>query len=102
MCKYDTKATQVFLPADGQASWLLLPNSIYLLSGGIVQPENKYSRILKVTGQVWESQKRITITTTHSYHQCNLPKPVSNDLTIKSGSVLTNPVEKDGVQGWSM
>ena len=52
MCKYGTKATQVFLPADGKASWLLLPNSIYLLSGGTDQPENNYSCILKVTGQV--------------------------------------------------
>ena len=47
-----TKTTQVFLPADGEASWLLLPSWISLLSGSTVQPENTYSRILKVTGQV--------------------------------------------------
>ena len=47
-----TKTTLVFLPADGEASWLLLPSLVSLLSGGTVQPENTYSCILKVTGQV--------------------------------------------------
>ena len=47
-----TKTTLVFLPADGEASWSLLPSSVSLLSGGTVQPENTYSRIVKVTGQV--------------------------------------------------
>ena len=51
MCKHGTKTTTVFLPADGEASWLLLPNSVSILSGGTVQPENIYSHILKVTGQ---------------------------------------------------
>ena len=41
--------TLVFLPVDGQASWSLLPSSV---SGGTVEPENTYPRILKVTGQV--------------------------------------------------
>ena len=52
MCEYGTKTTPVFLPADGEASWLLLPNLVSLLLGGTVQPENTYSSILKVTGQV--------------------------------------------------
>ena len=39
----------VFLLADGQASWSLLPISV---SGGTVEPENTYPRILEVTGQV--------------------------------------------------
>ena len=47
-----TKTTPVFLPADGEASWLLLTSLVSLLSGGTVQPENAYSHILKVTGQV--------------------------------------------------
>ena len=51
MCKYGTKTTPVFLPADGEASWLLPPSSVSLLSGGAVQAENIYSSILKVTGQ---------------------------------------------------
>ena len=46
------KTTLIFLPADGKASWLLLPSSVSLLSGGTVQPENTYSSILKATGQV--------------------------------------------------
>ena len=57
MHKHGIKTTPVFLSADGEASWLLLPSSASLLSGGTVQPENIYSCILKVTCQVWESQK---------------------------------------------
>ena len=63
MREHGTKATLVFLPADGEASSSLLPSSVSLLSGGTVQ------RTLKVTGQVWETQKRISINTNHSYHQ---------------------------------
>ena len=66
---HGTKTTLVFLPAYGEASWLLLPSSISLVSGSTAQPENTYSRILKVTGQVWESQKMISIDVNHSYHQ---------------------------------
>ena len=60
MHKHGTKTTWVILPADGEASWSLLPSSVSL--GGTVQPENTYSGIFKVTGEVWESQKRISIT----------------------------------------
>ena len=52
MREHGTKTTLVFLPADGEASWSLLPSSVSLLSGSTVQPENTYSSILKVTGQV--------------------------------------------------
>ena len=55
MHKHGTKSTPVFLPADGEASWLLLSGAVSLLSGGTVQPENTYSYIFKVKGQVWES-----------------------------------------------
>ena len=58
MREHGTKASPVFLPANGEASWSLIPSSVSLLSGGRVQPENTCSRILKVTGQVWESQKK--------------------------------------------
>ena len=30
------------LAADGEASWLLLPSVVSLLSGGTVQPKNTY------------------------------------------------------------
>ena len=50
--RHATKTTPVFLPADGEASWSLLPISVSLLSGGTVQPESTYSCILKVTGKV--------------------------------------------------
>ena len=58
MHEHGTKTT-----LDGEASWSLHPSLVFMLSGGTVQPENTYSRILKMTGQVWESQKRISINT---------------------------------------
>ena len=65
MHEHGTKTTPVFLPADGEASWVLLASLVSLLSGDTVQPENIYSPILKVIDQVWESQKRISINTNH-------------------------------------
>ena len=47
-------------------------------------------------------QKRISITLITADTSVHLPKPVSTDLTIKPDSVLTNPIEKDGVRSWSM
>ena len=52
MREHGTKTTPVFLPANGEAYWSLLPSSVSLLSGGTVQPEITYSCLLKVTGQV--------------------------------------------------
>ena len=52
MRDHGTKTTPVFLPADGEASWLLLQSLVSSLSNSLVQPEYTYSRILKVTGQV--------------------------------------------------
>ena len=52
MREHGTKTTPVSLPADGEASWSLLPSSVSILSGNTVQPENTYSSILKATGQV--------------------------------------------------
>ena len=49
---HGTKPVLVLLPCDGEASWLLLPSWVSLLSVGIMQPENTYSCILKVTGEV--------------------------------------------------
>ena len=102
MSEHGTKTTPIFLPADGEASWSLLPSSVSLLSGGTVQPENTYSCILKVTGQVWGSQKRISITLITATTSVHLPKPASTDLTIKPDSVLTNPIGNDRVRSWSM
>ena len=50
--QHGTKTTPVFLPADEEDSWLLLSNSVSLLPGSTVQPENTYPCIFKVTGQV--------------------------------------------------
>ena len=68
----------VFLPVDGEATQLLLPSSVSLISGNKVQPENTYSCIHKMTGQIWESQKRISINTNHNYHQRSSPKASHN------------------------
>ena len=38
--EHGTKTTPLFLIADGQAFWLLLPSSVSLLSGSTVQLEN--------------------------------------------------------------
>ena len=89
--------TLVFLH-DGEASWLLLPSLVSLLSGDIIQPENTSSCILKVAVQFREHQKgqaSAPITATTSVY---LPKPASTDLPIRSDSVLTNAIGKDGVQ----
>ena len=50
--QHGTKTTPVFLPADAEPSWSLLPSLVSLLSGETVQPENTYSCIVNVTGQV--------------------------------------------------
>ena len=63
MNEHDTKITLVFLPANGEVSYLLLPSSVSLLSGGTVQPKNTYSSILKVTGQVFISMLNINFIT---------------------------------------
>ena len=38
--KHGTKIIRVFLPADGEASWSLIPSLVFLLSGDTMQPEN--------------------------------------------------------------
>ena len=60
------KLSLYFTWADAEASWLLLSSSVSLLSDGTVQPENTYFCILKVTVQVWESQKGLNINTNHT------------------------------------
>ena len=50
---HGTKTTPVFLPVDGEASCLLLPKLISVLSSSTVQPENLYSCIVKAAGWAW-------------------------------------------------
>ena len=52
MHEHGTKTTSVFLPADEEASWSLLPSSVSFLSVGTVKPENTYFHILNIIGQV--------------------------------------------------
>ena len=48
VAQHGTKATTVFIPIDGEASFLLL-SLVFLVLGSRVQPENTNSCILKVT-----------------------------------------------------
>ena len=73
MSEDGTKTNPVFLPSDGKAFWWLLPSLVSLVLCATVQPENTNSCIVKVTGEVRESQKRISINTNHSYHQRSSP-----------------------------
>ena len=53
MREHGTKTTPVFLSADGEASWLLLPSLVSLLSGNTVQPETSATPIpVSLMGQV--------------------------------------------------
>ena len=69
---HETKTTLFFLPANGVTSWLPPPNLVSLTSDSTVQPQNTYICI-KLTGQVWESHKRISINTNHTYHHHSFP-----------------------------
>ena len=103
ICEHGTKTTPVFLPADGEASWSLVPSSVSLLSGSTVQPENTYSCILSQGDRSGlRKPKKDKHQTNHSYHQRSSPKPVSTDLTINPDSVLTNLTGNDGVRSWLM
>ena len=82
-----------FVPADGEASFLLISSSVSLLSRDTMQPENICIMYAPGDRSGLRKPKKL-ITTTIS-----LRKSVSTDITIKSESVLTNPVGRDGVQG---
>ena len=57
-------------------------------------PENTYSRSFKVTGQVWESQKRISINTNHSYDHRSSPYASLNLSNKKAGFSFNKPNRK--------
>ena len=67
MCEHSTKTTPLFLPADGEASRLLLSCSVSLLSGGTVQPVNTLFPYPQgdMSG-LRKSKKMISINTSHS------------------------------------
>ena len=48
MRKHGIKTILLFLIADGEASWSLLPSSVFLPSGGTMQPENIHSIVLVI------------------------------------------------------
>ena len=59
MREHAIKTTLVFLPADGETYWLLLPSSVSLLSGGTVQLQNTCFNILKVSKLYFAIDKKI-------------------------------------------
>ena len=80
-----------------------LPQYFYLLMEKFVLltimqhsvTRNHYSCILEVTGQFWDSQKRISININQSYHHRSSQVRLINDLD----SILTNLIRKAGMQG---
>ena len=92
--QHDTETIPVFLPVDGEASWLLLSSLVSLLSGNTVKLENTYFCILKVTSQVWESQKKISINTNHHYRQHSSPWASPNWSNNKIRFSFTQPNRK--------
>ena len=68
--------------------------SFYYQAAHTVQPENTYSCILKVTGQVWESQKRISINTNHGYNQHSSPQASLNRSNNKARFSFNQPNRK--------
>ena len=107
MCKHGTKTTS-FLPADGKGSLSLLASLVSLLSGGSVTRKHLFlyrqgdrSGLRKQKKKKGQASTLILATTS-----THLPKPVSTDLTIKSDSVLTNPLGTFNVtqslEGWPL
>ena len=61
----------VFLPADGGASWLLLPIPVSLLLGNTVQPEKTYSVFSTLAKEAPSSRAvRLTLLETNILFQC--------------------------------
>ena len=92
-----TATTSVHLPKSVSTDLTkksLLPSSVYLLSSNTVQSQNTYFCILKVTGQVWESQKRININTNHSYNRCSSPLVSLNRSNKKFRFSFNHPNKK--------
>ena len=64
------KLSRIFFLTVGEAPRkLLLPSLFSLLSGGSMQLENTHSCNLEAIDEASESQKRINIDNSHSYHQ---------------------------------
>ena len=90
-----TKTTLVFLPADRKA--YLQVRSPYYETAQC----NQKTPIPVSQGDMWgvrkpKKDKHQLVTATTNVH---LPKSISTDLTIKSDSILTNPIRKDEVAG---
>ena len=74
MHEYGTKTTLVFLPADVEASWSLLPSLVSLLSGSTVQPKKHLFQYPHGDRSSLRKQnKNIRINTNHSYDQRSSP-----------------------------
>ena len=74
---HDTKTTQVFSPADGEASSSLLLNLVSFLSQCL-------SSNLQVRSE--KAKKGFNNNFNHSYYHCSFLKSVSTDLTLTFSS----------------
>ena len=83
---FGTKTTLVFLHPK-KPFWLPLPTSTSLVSRSTFQTKNTYSCILKVTGQVWKSQKGLASTFQSCFWLISLPSKIQD-------------VRKSGYQTW--
>ena len=81
--RHDTKSTAVFLTSDGEASWSLLPSSVYLLLSGGSTTRKHLFPYPQGDRSGLESQKRQVSTLTTTTTSIHLPKLVSTDLKIQ-------------------
>ena len=94
MQEHDTNTTPVFLPAGGEAS------------GSTVQPENTYSCI-KVTDQVWKSQKidiwyneKNCLTTTPHKYQKNRKQQNKPEKVLDVAKITISDLEDSKDEIW--
>ena len=98
MRKHDTKTLKkLFITADGEASWFLLPSSILLLV--TIMWCSATTKHLFLYPQGDRPGLRKPKKDKHQNYSWLLPAlilSVSNDLTINPDSVITNLIGKDG------
>ena len=96
MCEHGTKTVLVSLPADGEASWSLLPSLVSLLLAGTVQPETPIpiSSKWQVRSEKAKKKKRISINSNHSYHQRSSPSASINWCNNKARFIFNQLYRK--------
>ena len=96
MREHSIKTPPVFLLADGEASWSLLPSLSPYYQAAQCNQKTPIPISSRQHVRSEKAKKRYASTLITATNSVYLPKPVSMDLTIKPYSVLTNPIGKDG------